>query len=963
MTLPLLKLHLLGHFRLFYGEKPLPFNTLPKTLPLLAYLLLHRGLIPRDVLAYTFWPDVEEAEARANLRRHLYNLRHVLPEFAGEWVTREGQALQWNPNAPYWLDVEAFERYGREPSRMQDALSLYTGDLLPEVYEDWLDFDRQRLRSLYFSTAAQWIAAQRVAHRYDTAIPIAEQALRQDPWREDILRELIQLRVLSGDRTGALQAYQTFKKQLEEELDVAPMPETVRLYEQIQRGGLEVGEPDSPPPLRTPAALPVSPPGRVPVPLKPIIGREIEITTLLNLLSQEAAPTRLLTLIGTAGTGKTRLALEVASRLLHERPDVFPDGVFFIPLASLTRADLVLPSIAAAMGVKVQEVSGMVQSLVNDFRYKKVLLVLDNLEHVLDAAPALGELLSAAAGLWVLGTSQAALRLYGEREYPVRPLGLPDIARLPPLEILAAYPSVALFVETARATNPNFVLDAANGESVAHICARLDGLPLAIELAAARTRIFSPAGLLDQLAARFEILTSRSRDVPERHRTLRSAVEWSYNLMAEEEKKLFARLAIFPGGFSAETVGAVLMTPETSHLALDVLELLAEKNVIQPDLANKSEPPRFLMLATLRDYALERLQADDELPVLYKRRAAYYAHLAEQADDALFGAEQGRWLVWIQAEENNLRATLEWAFQPEQEAEAVEMGTQIICLALNRFWRMRGRLNEGQEWFARARTYADKLSRKYQKKLAQQSAGFYVWQGEYELAKKYYEMEYELAQADGELKARMNLLQGLGLVAGHVGAFEEAEKYLVEAVALEREHAAGQQPYNLLVGLNNLGIVYRHLGNYARAIELQQEVLAYRLALGDEWGRASVLANIGILEGLLGQYEASLTHYQESMQIRQRLGDDLGIVICLAGVAGLMVRTAAYAEAVRLFGVIWKLREQFNFKASLENRLEEERDLAFLRRQLGDTAFAACWEEGTRWTLSQAMACVWRDAL
>ncbi|HNB53232.1 MAG TPA: tetratricopeptide repeat protein, partial [Anaerolineales bacterium] len=492
---------------------------------------------------------------------------------------------------------------------------------------------------------------------------------------------------------------------------------------------------------------------------------------------------------------------------------------------------------------------------------------------------------------------------------------------------------------------------------------RLDGLPLAIELAAARTRILPPAGLLDQLAARFDILTSRSRDIPERHRTLRSAVEWSFNLMAEEEKKLFTRLAIFPGGFSPVAVGAVLMPPETAHLALDVLELLAEKHIVQPDLSDKTDSPRFFMLATLRDYALERLQADAELPALYHRRGEYYANLADQAESELFGSDQARWLLWIQGEENNLRATLEWAFQPERRDDEIEMGTRIVCHALNRFWRMRGRLNEGQEWFARALVFKDRLSRKYQKKLAQHSAAFYVWQGEYDLARKFYETEYELAQAEGDIKARANLLQGLGLVAGHLSEYRLAEKYLSEAVMVERENSDGQIPYNLMVALSNLGIVYRHLGNYTRAIELQEEVLAYRLELGDEWGLASVLANIGVLEELQGQYEASLKHYRESMRIRQKLGDELGIVICLAGVASVLFRKNQCEESTRLYSFIWKLRQHYNYKASLENRLEEERHLNALRRFLGEPGFLKCWDEGNRMTMPNVMTQILEDDL
>ncbi|NUM44180.1 MAG: tetratricopeptide repeat protein [Anaerolineales bacterium] len=963
MPLPLLHIHLFGNLRLVYGAKALPFNALPKTLPLFAYLLLNRGPIPRDALAFTFWPDVDESEARANLRRHLYDLRRVLPESAEEWVTREGQTLRWNTDAPYWLDVEAFERYCPEPARMDEALSLYTGDLLPEVYEDWLDFDRQRLRTLYFSTAGHLIATHRAAGHFETAITIAEQALRQDPWREDLLGDLILSRYLSGDRPGALQAYQAFKKRLGEELNIQPMPETTKLYETVMRGepvaGYETVPPEMPLPARgraTPGDRRPLPPGAVPVPLKPILGREKEIAAILDLIGQQKAVTRLLTLTGTAGTGKTRLALEIATRLVQERAEVFPDGVFFIPLASLTRADLVLPTIATALGVKLSDSTGLVQALVNDLRYKQVLLVLDNLEHLMEAVAQLGELLNAAAGLRVMATSQAALRLYGEREYPVRPLGLPEVGKLPDVEALGAYPSVALFVETARAANPHFALNSDNGEDVARICAQLDGLPLAIELAAARTRILSPAGLLDQLATRLDILTNRSRDVPERHRTLRSAVEWSYNLMAEEEKKVFARLAIFPGGFSSDAVGEVLMTPETAHLALDLLELLAEKNIIQPDLAKAEDQPRFFMLATLQNYARERLLLDPELPALYRGRAGYYARLADQAENGLLGAEQSRWLAWIEVEENNLRETLDWAFRPEREEDEMELGMRLVSNALARYWKMRGRLDEGQSWFRRAREQSSRLSRNWQKKLAQHTAAFCVWQGDYDAARKYYEEEYALALMEGDDKARANFLQGLGLVAGHLSDYSLAEKYFVEAIALERVLSNGETSYNLTVALNNLGIVYRHLGNYVQAIQIQQEVLAYRREQADYLGQASALSNIATLEGLQAQYEIALQHFQESLKIRQELGDHLGVVICLGGMASMFYHREHFEQAVSLYSITRKLRQQFNYQSSIETRFEEMHDLDLSRRRLGEAAYATAWEVGARLSLESAMA-------
>ncbi len=399
---------------------------------------------------------------------------------------------------------------------------------------------------------------------------------------------------------------------------------------------------------------------------------------------------RLVTLTGPGGTGKTRLALQVAA----EASDRFPDGVYFVALEPITNADLLVPTVAQSIGLP-DPGSASVQRLAEHFRERRFLLVFDNFEQVGEAAPVIGELLALAPGTSILATSRSPLRVYGEREYPVPPLGLPDPRHLPELEQFTQFESVALFIERAVAVRPGFAVDNANAPAVAEICVRLDGLPLAIELAAARVRVLSPQAILDRLSDRLALLSGGARDLPERQQTLRGAIAWSHDLLDEVDRRAFARLSVFAGGATLEQIEAVCFDPDERATALDVVSSLVDKSLLREDSA--TDEPRFRMLETIRQFAAEQLESTGDAETYRGRHAAAVLAFAEQGASEVLGPDGRSWLDRFELERDNVRTAMAWSLDGTHTETALRLLT-----ACWRYWQIRGYLTEARAYAERA---------------------------------------------------------------------------------------------------------------------------------------------------------------------------------------------------------------------------------------------------------------------
>ena len=915
-----------------------------KTGSLLAYLAYYpRRTHSREQLMERFWPDGAPDASRLSLRVALASLRRQLEPpgiLAGSVLQTRGNAyVGLNPDS-FATDVAAFNqglhaaaRAASPPEkirRLDEAIALYPGELLPGFYDDWILLERETL-------------AQSC---------------------QDAIERLTDLRRQHSTEGNALAATTD---------EPEPSGETLSASAA----------------LRLPAV-------RLPLQMTRFFGREAEIARILGHLRQarDGSPHRLLTLTGPGGVGKTRLAVE-AIRTLASSADAC--AAVFVSLADRADPALLVGAVADALPLSGASPEPLLTQVIRALSAPSAptLLVLDNFEQLIAAggAAVVQTLLESVPGLSCLVTSRQTLGIEGEVEIAVAPLPLPQQPDTP--QRLLAFPSVQLFIDRARTARPDFQITVRNAPSIEALCRRLEGIPLALELAAARISVLTTAQMLERLEDGMDLLAGR-HDRPLRHQTLRATMEWSYRLLDPALQLFFVSLAVFRGGWTLEAVEAV--GPQTGSVsALDAMEQLRQRSLITTQEDSHDTALRFRLLETLREFADESLTETARAP-LEQRHTEYYTILAETAEPHLRGAEQGAWLRRLEAEQDNFRTVRRWCAanlpdNAEGTAARVEYGLRLAG-ALWRFWMIRGYFQEGRAWLEESLTQGAHGPPAVRAKALNGLAGLACYQHDYAAARPLYEECLRLHQEGSNEKGIAATLNNMGLVATAQGDYETARSLCEQSLALRLEK--NEDPHGIATALGNLGNIALFQEDYAAAQTYQErslavfrergavqsvaltlnalgatalgqgelamarahfdECLALYEGLGDTRGIAEVQHNLCAVLGQEGDTAEAWTRNHRSLVLRQQIGNAEGVISCLESFAGLLTQTQRWEQACRLFGTADALRTTAGVPLPPFTRRLHHRHLEMTRAVLGENQFQKGWREGRTWTLAQAVA-------
>ena len=730
------------------------------------------------------------------------------------------------------------------------------------------------------------------------------------------------------------------------------------------------------PPLKSLDVLP----NNLPVQLTSFVGREREKAEVRILLSG----TRLITLTGSGGAGKTRLAIQVAAEVLEE----FPNGAWLVELAALSDPSIVPKAVASAIGVPEQPGRSLTETLADALRSKSALVILDNCEHLVAACAHLTDaLLRACRNVRILATSREPLGVTGETTWRVPSLSVPDPQRLPPLDGFQEYEAMRLFLDRAVTSEPQFALTSSNAPAVALVCHRLDGIPLAIELAAARVKVLAVEQIAARLNDRFRLLTGGSRTALPRQQTLRAAMDWSHDLLVEKERILFRRLSVFAGGWTLEAAEAVCSGKRLkAHEVLDLLTQLVDKSLVVVE--QQHGEARYLLRETVRQYALDRLLESREVTAVRQRHRDWYLALAERAAAELRGPRQGLYLKRLEAEHDNLRAGLEWSVMEADEAEA---GLRLAG-ALQWFWDIRAHFSEGRKWLEGTLSTARHASTSVRAK-ALSGVGFLAWrQGDLGRAGTALRESLTLWRELGDKWGMAFSLHNLGHVAEVQTDYGRANAHFEESLLLFRELG---DKWGIGWSLNCLGHEILGQGDYSRAKPLFEESLALLREAGDKWIGAYPLRNLGVVAGMqgdyqramplleeslalsreindkyniaasqnylakmalkLGNHERAMTLYKESLTLRREVASKRGIAECLVGLAGVAGGQGKPTLAARFLGAAELIRETIGVPVPPSDRAEYDSQVSAVRAVLGQERLAAAWAEGRAMTLEQAI--------
>ena len=756
------RLYLLGALRLQRRGSDVAFPR-RKAASLLAYLVLHPFQHSRDELATLLWGDFVDDEARASLRTTLSTVRRLLGE---DVFITEAQTIQLNPTFPLWVDAAAFADYAgaylREPGfDLSPAfLDLYQGDLLPDMYDDWIGPQRDRLRDLYLDVLLQAAQQMRSRSEYERAASFARRVLNVEPANERAHQHLMFCHIALGDRSAAIRQYEACRQALQQDLAVEPMPETTALCDWIR------GQPEH---ERAREARITN----LPIPLTSFIGREREMMEVKRLLAER----RLVTISGPGGCGKTRLALQAAGDLL----DAYKDGVWFVDLAGLQAGALVPNTVARVLGAPLFGDQPPVEAVAAFLRLRRTLLVLDNCEHLASACAGLVQtILSTCPDVRILATSRQPLAVPGEVVWTTPPLSTPDAGATPSLADLSAYEATRLFVERTTTGYPGFALHEHDAAAVASVCTQLDGMPLAIELAAARAPGMGVQQMAGHLHNRFRLLAAGGQARPPRQQSLQATIAWSYELLPPDEKAMLRRVSVFRGGFCADGAAAVYGEDTTEAVALDLLARLVDQSLIIAE--EREGVTRYRLLETVRMYGWELLAAAGEQETVVRRFVRFMSTwLFGSFGYTFYRCRTFRPAVHrFDLEHENLRAAVTWSRQTGQTAEG------LCIMGAWDYWMWRGEDQTEFQQYLQATQSAVPPDLRSQNRFLYLSAALARQSGDLEAARAYAQRRLELVQASNNPVAVANAWTWLGKVNTLREAYEEA------AHCFERAHAEGE---------------------------------------------------------------------------------------------------------------------------------------------------------------------------
>lgn len=1031
-----LSLALLGPFQATLDDKPITQFRTKSVQALLIFLACEAERpYPREQLMELLWPGMPQASAQANMRQTLYRLRKLIPEVKGQrgdtvpLLLTDRQTLQINPDASYTLDVDDFAA-----SEPLPAIGLYRGDFLADFYlpdseafEEWASarraaYKRQVLELMEGETAVHLQSA-----RYDQAIQLAQRQIEIDNLRENSHRQLMEAWARNGRRREALSHYQTLRQLLQDELAIEPEPETRRLLEAIRSGELSQA-PASATPQTSPIEVEPLPKHNLPQRLTSFVGREKEITAITELIGQN----RLVMLTGVGGIGKTNLCLQVGRQML----DAFSDGVWLIELAPITDPALVAKTTANTLGLR--ESSGgtlvafardsqesqprsILQQLLDYLQEKECLLILDNCEHVIEAAAQFAKtLLQTTTGVKILASSREALGVLGEIPFRVPSLTVPAVQQVTAVTEWQQFDALTLFVDRATAVSPEFRVTEDNFPSIVKICQRLDGIPLALELAAARVSVLNTAQIATRLDDRFRLLTGGSRTALPRQQTLRALIDWSWELLTETEQMLLQRLSVFAGGMHLEAVEAVCAGDGLDlYDILDFLSELVKKSLV---LARRElgQPIRYSLLETIRQYAQERLVVTGQGANFRQRHLNYFVNWARRVEPELTGPDQALWLNRLELELDNMRVALNWARETDSEA-----GLRLVT-AVWRFWL--GYHGEGEMWLAQLLENATTVSsavaakamqvqglfifymfkREEARRLLQKSLALYqtlqdeieivnswryltlghgwlesqrqllellprlrnpgyemqlaealLWLSYYEAQQNNYEKARDFVHESEALFRTMGHLEGLADALQWSGYYAIWQGNLDSARPLLDESLSIQKQMGerrIFAGLQILGFLHLRLGDYQQARQYLQESLALTQHAGVLAASYWTYITLGYVHLRLGELAEARQIFTKSVRQFYDVQEHIGVVYTLEGFASLAVRQEQPERAVCLLAFADRRRVELHDPRPFSEQEDVDRDLAIIRQMVDKAAFDTAYTAGTAMTTEEVMA-------